>query len=102
MPTYDYVCTLCDHEMEAFHSMSAPPLQDCPACGKPGLKRKIGTGAGLIFKGAGFYTTDYRSDSYKNAAKAETGGKSAKESAPASSTAAPAAKADSPKPAASV
>lgn len=71
MPTYDYQCTECGHEMEAFHSMSAPPLTDCPACGKPALKRKIGTGAGLIFKGSGFYQTDYRSDNYHKAAKAE-------------------------------
>lgn len=71
MPTYDYVCQLCDHTMEAFHSMSAAPLRDCPACGKPGLKRQIGTGAGLIFKGSGFYSTDYRSEGYKKAAQAE-------------------------------
>lgn len=71
MPTYDYECRSCGHEMEAFHSMSAEPLKDCPACGEPSLKRKIGTGAGLIFKGSGFYQTDYRSDSYKQGAKAE-------------------------------
>lgn len=73
MPTYDYTCTLCNHEMEAFHAMSAEPLKDCPACGQPGLKRRIGTGAGLLFKGSGFYTTDYRSDNYKKAAKADSG-----------------------------
>ena len=100
MPTYDYVCTECGHEMEAFHSMSAEPLKDCPACGKPALKRKIGTGAGLIFKGSGFYQTDYRSESYHKSAKAETeSAKPAtnkkesaakKESKPASKPAAPA------------
>lgn len=73
MPTYDYVCEECDHALEAFHAMSAPPLKDCPACGKPRLKRKIGTGAGLLFKGSGFYITDYRSDSYKSGAKSEQG-----------------------------
>ncbi|MCC5847230.1 MAG: zinc ribbon domain-containing protein [Verrucomicrobia bacterium] len=74
MPTYDYYCTECAHELEAFHAMSAAPLKDCPACGKPALKRKIGTGAGLIFKGSGFYQTDYRSDSYQKSAKAEKNG----------------------------
>ena len=73
MPTYDYKCKACEHEMEAFHSMSADPLKDCPACGKPELKRQIGPGAGLLFKGSGFYQTDYRSDSYKKAAKEESG-----------------------------
>jgi putative FmdB family regulatory protein len=93
MPTYDYVCEACDHALEAFHAMSAPPLKDCPACGEPRLKRKIGTGAGLLFKGSGFYSTDYRSDSYKSAVKAEGKGGEAKaepakpkaESAPAAS-----------------
>lgn len=73
MPTYDYTCQECGHEMEAFHAMSAPPLTDCPACGKPALKKQIGAGAGLLFKGSGFYQTDYRSDSYAKAAKAEKG-----------------------------
>jgi putative FmdB family regulatory protein len=58
--------------MEAFHSMSAAPLKDCPECGKPSLKKQIGTGAGLIFKGSGFYQTDYRSDSYQKGAKADS------------------------------
>ena len=71
MPTYDYECRACGYEMEAFHAMSADPLTDCPECGKPKLKRKIGLGAGLIFKGSGFYQTDYRSDSYKQGVKAE-------------------------------
>lgn len=74
MPTYDYVCTECDHALEAFHAMSAPPLKECPACGKSALKRKIGTGAGLLFKGSGFYITDYRSDSYQKAAKSDQSG----------------------------
>lgn len=76
MPTYDYQCTECDHKMEVFHAMSAAPLVDCPACGKPGLRKLIGAGAGLLFKGSGFYQTDYRSDSYQKAAKAETSGTS--------------------------
>ncbi len=72
MPTYDYKCDTCGHEMEEFQSMSAKPLRKCPGCGKLKLKRLIGTGAGIIFKGSGFYETDYRSDGYKKDAKAET------------------------------
>ncbi len=60
MPTYEYACTQCGHEMEAFQLMSAPPLVDCPACETPSLKRKIGLGAGVIFKGGGFYETDFK------------------------------------------
>ena len=72
MPTYEYRCQACSHEHEAFQAMSAAPLRKCPKCGKLKLKRLIGTGAGIIFKGSGFYQTDYRSESYKSAAKAET------------------------------
>jgi len=72
MPTYDYQCQACDHHLEAFHSMTAEPLTECPACGEPKLKKMIGPGAGLLFKGSGFYQTDYRSDSYKKAAQKES------------------------------
>jgi len=79
MPTYEYVCAKCGHEFEVFHSISQKPLTVCPKdlCrqkrwGKGRVKRKIGTGAALIFKGSGFYVTDYRSDSYKQAAKRES------------------------------
>lgn len=72
MPTYEYVCTKCGHEMEAFQSMKDLPLKKCPACAKPALKRKVGGGAGLIFKGTGFYLTDYK----KPAAPKESGGDS--------------------------
>lgn len=65
MPTYEYRCDDCGHEMEAFHSMKAKPLKKCPECGKMKLKRLIGTGAGVLFKGSGFWQTDYRSESYK-------------------------------------
>ena len=68
MPTYDYQCSECDHEFELFQQMSDPVKRKCPECGKNRLKRLIGTGAGIIFKGGGFYETDYRSDSYKKAA----------------------------------
>jgi putative FmdB family regulatory protein len=60
MPTYDYVCAKCGHEMEAFQSMKDVPLTLCPACKRRALKRQVGGGAGLIFKGTGFYITDYK------------------------------------------
>jgi len=71
MPTYDYVCDACEHEFEEFQSFSDPVLTKCPKCGKKKLRRLFGTGSGVIFKGSGFYETDYRSDSYKEAAKAD-------------------------------
>ena len=70
MPTYEYVCTKCAHELEAFHSMKDEPLKLCPACKKRALKRKVGGGAGLIFKGTGFYITDYKK---KSGTKPESG-----------------------------
>ena len=73
MPTYEYQCQNCGYEFEKFQSMIASALRKCPQCGKLALRRLIGTGAGVIFKGSGFYETDYRSESYKNAAKKETG-----------------------------
>ncbi len=78
MPTYDYKCDACDHTWELFQSIKAEPEKKCPACKKKKARRLIGAGAGLIFKGSGFYLTDYRSKSYKDAAKAD---KSASESA---------------------
>src|SRR2546421_11692097 len=85
MPTYEYVCAKCGHEFEKVQPISSKPLAVCPEdqCaqkrwGKGKVKRAISTGGGLIFKGSGFYTTDYRSDKYKEAAK--------KDSAPASSS----------------
>jgi len=71
MPTYDYRCDACGHKFEEFQSFSEEPLKKCPACGKKKLVRLFGTGAGVIFKGSGFYETDYRSESYKAAAKAD-------------------------------
>lgn len=71
MPTYDYQCDACNHTFEEFQSMMDKPLKKCPQCKKPKLRRLIGTGAAIIFKGSGFYQTDYRSESYKSAAKAE-------------------------------
>jgi putative FmdB family regulatory protein len=74
MPTYDYACSACGHRFEEFQSMSADPLKKCPACKKQKLERLIGTGAGVIFKGSGFYQTDYRGTSYATDAKKDEAG----------------------------
>ncbi len=71
MPTYEYACENCGHKLEKFQSMKAKLIRKCPKCGKPTLKRLISSGAGIIFKGSGFYQTDYRSESYKSGAKNE-------------------------------
>ena len=71
MPTYDYQCDACDHKFELFQSITAPAVKKCPSCGKLKVRRLIGAGAGVIFKGSGFYQTDYRSDSYRKAAEAD-------------------------------
>jgi putative FmdB family regulatory protein len=71
MPTYDYKCNACGERLEIFQSMKDAPKRKCPKCGKNALERLIGTGAAVIFKGSGFYQTDYRSDSYKKAAEAD-------------------------------
>jgi putative FmdB family regulatory protein len=83
MPTYDYRCAACGHELEVFQSITEAPKRKCPACGKRKLERRIGGGAALLFKGSGFYVTDYRSDSYKKAADAEKGTPEPAEGAPA-------------------
>ena len=72
MPTYDYECTSCGHAFEKFQSITAPAVRKCPECKKLKVRRLIGTGAGIIFKGSGFYQTDYRSDSYRKAAEKDT------------------------------
>lgn len=73
MPTYEYECGACAHRFEQFQPMNSKPVRVCPACGKRRVERLIGTGGGFIFKGSGFYQTDYRSDSYQKAAQAEKG-----------------------------
>lgn len=83
MPTYEYRCNSCEHEFELFQSMSDSVKKKCPECKKLALERLIGTGAALIFKGSGFYETDYRSDSYKKAAEKD---KKAAESKPETKT----------------
>jgi putative FmdB family regulatory protein len=71
MPTYEYQCDACQHNFDEFQSFSDKPLKKCPKCKKSKLRRVFGTGAAVIFKGSGFYQTDYRSESYKAGAKAE-------------------------------
>ncbi|HLB72934.1 MAG TPA: zinc ribbon domain-containing protein [Sedimentisphaerales bacterium] len=71
MPTYEYACGSCGCELERLESIKARPLRKCPKCGRNKLQRLIGTGAGIIFKGSGFYETDYRSESYKKGAESE-------------------------------
>ena len=71
MPTYEYKCNACSHTFEQFQSMKDKTLRTCPKCGKKALERLIGVGAAVIFKGSGFYQTDYRSDAYKKSAEAD-------------------------------
>ncbi len=71
MPTYDYSCDACNHEFEVFEPITAQPQKKCPKCKKNKLRRLFGAGGGLIFKGSGFYQTDYRPESYKKAAEAD-------------------------------
>ena len=77
MPTYDYRCDACEHQFEFFQSITSEVLKKCPECGRRKLRRLIGPGAAVVFKGSGFYQTDYRSESYRKAAAADkTGGSS--------------------------
>ena len=78
MPTYDYECDACGHEMELFQGIKDAVKKKCPECGKNKLRRLFGTGAAIVFKGSGFYQTDYRSDSYKKGEKAAKDAKSKK------------------------
>lgn len=91
MPTYEYICNACGHEFEKFQSITAAPIKDCPTCKKKKVERKISVGAGFIFKGSGFYETDYRGDAYKKAAEADK--------APSADAKPTEAKADAAKPA---
>jgi len=74
MPTYEYECEACGHTFEKFQSIKAKPIRTCPACGKRKVRRLLGTGGALIFKGSGFYATDYRSPSYQRDARKAGGG----------------------------
>ena len=69
MPTYEYACEACKHRFEQFQPITAKPVRKCPECGKPKVKRLISSGAGFLFKGSGFYQTDYRPKSYHESAK---------------------------------
>lgn len=81
MPTYEYHCDSCGKDFEVFQQITAAAIKKCPHCGKRSVRRLIGAGAGVIFKGSGFYKTDYRSDSYRKAAeKDKPADKSAKDS----------------------
>ncbi len=71
MPTYEYVCRACGHEFEQFQPITSSPVKTCPKCKRKRVERKIGIGAGVLFKGGGFYETDYRSDSYRKSEEAE-------------------------------
>lgn len=87
MPTYDYECDACGHRFELFQSISADPEKKCPECKKLKLRRLIGTGAAVVFKGSGFYQTDYRSDSYKKSAAADSSSSSSSSSSNEASSA---------------
>jgi len=87
MPTYEYECDGCGERFEKFQSITAGPVRKCPACGRRKVRRLIGAGAGVIFKGSGFYQTDYRSESYKKAAEKDRPAAAASESKGASKTA---------------
>ncbi|MDR1958982.1 MAG: zinc ribbon domain-containing protein [Planctomycetaceae bacterium] len=100
MPTYDYRCDACGHEFEEFQYIKEEPLKKCPVCQKVKLRRLIGAGAAIVFKGSGFYQTDYRSESYKKGANdAKSPAKSTESSSvPSSSSSTPPSKSDkSPK-----
>ena len=90
MPTYDYECNSCQHHFELFQSITAGRKRKCPKCGRLTLRRLIGPGAAIVFKGSGFYQTDYRSESYKKGASAEkTSGSNGKSDGKASKSEAP-------------
>jgi putative FmdB family regulatory protein len=103
MPTYDYECDACGHTFDVFQSISEPKKRKCPECKKPKLRRLFGAGAAVVFKGSGFYQTDYRSESYKQKAAAEKqaseGSSSSEKSSTASSEKSSGPKADAAAPA---
>lgn len=74
MPTYDYTCNACNHSFELYQHITDKPVKKCPSCGKLKAQRMIGSGSAIIFKGSGFYQTDYRSEEYKTKAKKESEG----------------------------
>ena len=101
MPTYDYQCDACDHEFELFQSINDPVKRKCRECGRMKLRRLFGTGAAIMFKGSGFYETDYRSESYKKGAEADKKAREKKESKSSDSKSESKSKKDSSKKASS-
>ena len=105
MPTYDYECDACNHKFELYQSIISDPEKKCPRCKKLKLRRLIGTGAAVVFKGSGFYQTDYRSESYKKSEAADTKEPTSETKSESTSTTeskpaeAPVTKASEPKPA---
>lgn len=85
MPTYDYECSACGHKLEIFQKITDDPVKKCPACKKSRLVRQFGTGAAIVFKGSGFYQTDYRSEGYRKSAESDKKGPESADS-PASKT----------------
>jgi putative FmdB family regulatory protein len=96
MPTYEYHCQACKHQFDELQSFSDPELKKCPKCKRNKLRRAFGVGAAVLFKGSGFYQTDYRSPSYQSAAQADAQAAQAKPETPASAAPAAAAPASSP------
>jgi putative FmdB family regulatory protein len=96
MPTYDYECGACGHRFELFQAIKEAARRKCPACGRLKLRRLIGTGAAVLFRGSGFYQTDYRSADYRKKAKADKEGPAAadKKGSGAKEAASPPAKGD--------
>jgi putative FmdB family regulatory protein len=86
MPTYDYECNSCGHRFELFQSITAKPIRKCPECGTLKAQRLIGAGASVIFKGSGFYETDYRSENYKKGAKQDSDASKPKDKSDSAST----------------
>ena len=86
MPTYEYICENCACKFEQFQPIKAKPIRKCPKCGKRELKRLIGSGSGVIFKGSGFHQTDYRSESYKKGEKSEKTKAKSKDAKPSKKT----------------
>ncbi len=91
MPTYDYECDACQHSFELFQGINDPVKKKCPVCKKNKLRRLFGSGAAIVFKGSGFYQTDYRSEGYKKAAKADQSSGDSKSGAKSDGAAKPAA-----------
>lgn len=97
MPTYDYECDACGHKFEIYQGINDDKLKKCPECKKLKLRRLLGTGGAIMFKGSGFYQTDYRSESYKKAAAADKPSSSSSDSSSSSSNSSSSASSDSSK-----